>query len=176
MYLYDAIVNDVRKENLKNKLKEPTVNLLHLAEDLCWNKISPNCMYYLSEDPNDGTGLGGAFLKRPPKGKLNLQTLDELVPVLNELYSDLYDIKLVIRHAYKRCTVIDVRYIKWDFEYGSRDEYGEPLPLIDIKVELPPTYKEGKKIDINWQDDTLKLRIKLFWYRMKSWIFDRHQR
>ncbi len=163
------MINYVKIDELKYKLHNATIGLLGLAEKLCWNKISPNCVYYLSEDPNDGSdiALDSRVLKKSPKEKLKLQTLDEIMPVLTDLYPDIYDIKLFIRQAYRHYTVIDVRYIKWDCDYALRNSNGEPLPFIDASIIMPPFYEEGKKTDVNWQYDTLKHRVELFWWRMK---------
>ncbi|OOQ58026.1 hypothetical protein BC343_10200 [Mucilaginibacter pedocola] len=158
--------NYVKREELPEKLHEAKDSLFYLASLTCWNKISGNCLYHLMEDPNNDT-LKSWFLKRSPGEKLPLLSFDELAAALNELYPQLYNIGFYIRHAYKHQTIIDVRYIIWDSKIGSRDSNGEPLPYIDVKIEMPPTYLNGKKIDINWQNDTLKHRIMFLWFRTK---------
>lgn len=163
------MVNYIKRDELRSMLQDATTGLLQLAKELCWNEISPNCIYHLSKAPNDGSESlsGKGILTRSTKEKLKLQTLDELMPVLNTLYPDLYDIKLFIRHAANDHTVIDLRYIIWDSDFGFRNTDGEPLPFINASIMMPPFHKEGTKVDINWKYDTLKHRIELFWWRGK---------
>ena len=96
-------------------------------------------------------------------------TLAELMPALQNLYEDFYDINLEVYKANKEVTIIDILY----YPKSSLDpEYRQTVlhnpPMFHLKVSRPPWLGDKKKkFDINWEHKPWLIRWKLFWARQK---------
>lgn len=92
------------QNNLKNNIQHSLDNLLRLVEIHCWNKISPNIIFILS-DFNEFKGSNSSE-QRIHRNKLNSLkiplTLDAAIQVLNNEYDDLYDVNLYVFKALKK--------------------------------------------------------------------------
>ena len=48
----ELLPNIMKKTELEDKISDATLNLIDMATDICWNKISRNCEYIMSEINN----------------------------------------------------------------------------------------------------------------------------
>src|SRR5207249_4714396 len=99
--------------------------------------------------------------KRQPK------TLDELMPVLLQLYPDVYEFDLYVYKSTPKQTIIEIGYVLADPSMGA-----VPSPHLHAKVSIPvyATFKK-RKFDINWQHNTLLHKWNIFWARLRFKIF-----
>lgn len=96
-------------------------------------------------------------------------TLIELMPRLQSLYDNLYDINLHIYRATKGMTVIDFRYyLKSSLDVDYRPNVLHNPPMLHCKVSFPPWLPDKKeKFDINWEHYEGLNRLRLFWLKLK---------
>ncbi|AZA98325.1 hypothetical protein EG359_01330 [Chryseobacterium joostei] len=88
-------------ENLIKWINRSIDDLLQLSGQYCWNRISLNLVFILSDSNEfDGADL---FKRRESRKMINNSktpiTLDAAIEVLNNEYHDLYDINLYIFKA-----------------------------------------------------------------------------
>lgn len=150
---------------------EATVSLLNMARELSWNDISGNCRYIISEIKEYQVNFfEERKIRIAENNKKNPVPLVDMMPVLMDLYSNLYDINLYVYNAKKELTIIDIRYYQkssLEPDYGKTVQ--EDAPMLHCKVEMPPYYDEKKiKFDINWVHNSLNHRWKMFWWRRKG--------
>jgi hypothetical protein len=158
------------KHTLHKEIEEAVLQLLDMARKLSWNKISDNCRFILTEikDSHENFHVQRVLRKRENDRKVP-KTLEELMPDLQQLYDDFYEINLHIYIATKNMTIIDFRY----FPKSSLDEEYRQLvlpnpPMLHCKVEQPPRLSEKNgKFDINWEHKQWLINWKLFWSRRK---------
>lgn len=96
-------------------------------------------------------------------------TLEELMPGLQQLYDNFYEINLHIYRATKNMTIIDFRYFpKSGLDEDYRLRVLHNLPMLHCKVAQPPWLSDKKeKFDINWEHKQWLINWKLFWSRRK---------
>ncbi|WP_196887960.1 hypothetical protein [Aureivirga sp. CE67] len=139
------------KDNFQYKLKSASNSLIETARKHAWNSISENCLYILSEyNKNDST------LNSKEKKVKNLKktpiSLEEIIPSLEKIYDDLYEIDLIFFKSKSKFTIIEILYIrKSSFEKVYYETIKNNSPMLHCKVQLPPYLKQKeKKFDINW--------------------------
>jgi hypothetical protein len=150
---------------LQNEIEEAVLKLLALAKELTWNNISLNCKFILSEihDTEDNFFRQWQITKKENKNKEPLP-IRELMPILQQLYDNLYDINLHIYKATKKETIVDIRYFpKSSLGEDYRKKVKAKPPMLHSKVAVPPWRNDNKeKFDINWQHKTLLWQWKTF--------------
>jgi hypothetical protein len=141
-------------DTLKNELEEIIPRLFEIAKELTWNTLSNNCKFILSEIKNNEGNFHDQQLKRIIENdRKNPGTLQELMPTLQKLYDNFYDINLHIYKSTKTLTIIDIcYYLKSSLDEDYRPKVINNSPMLHCKVSLPPGHsdKEGK-FDINWE-------------------------
>ncbi|MVO08107.1 hypothetical protein GOQ30_02880 [Flavobacterium sp. TP390] len=171
----------MNKENLENKITDATSRLITMASDFCWNTLSKNCYYILSEiDETIGKIL---FEKNKIRKKVNeVKTpkhLEEITQDLALLYTNLYDINFYIYKATKDKTIIEIKYF---LKTSHTKDFYETIKNNDsmwhCKVAIPPylssigkPIKEKKKFDVNWQLGGIRYEWNLFLYRFKYYLY-----
>ena len=82
-----------------------------MARNSCWNKISNNTSYIISEIVNDERNF---FDKRIERKKANdkkkPKSLEQITTELKDIYENLYDINLYIYKSKKESTIIEIQY------------------------------------------------------------------
>ncbi len=140
--------------------------LLEMARELTWNKIPDNCKFILTEikDSQENFHVQRQLLKKENDKKVPL-TLQELMPALQNLYDNLYDINLHIYRATKNVTIIDVRYYpKSSLDQEYRLKVLGNTPMLHCKVAMPPWLSDKKeKFDINWEHKQWLINWRLIW-------------
>lgn len=158
------------KENLEHQLKEATVTLLEMVKNSCWNKISNNSHYILSE-----ITINVINFKKQKKAqrKLNAQkhpiTLKEASNELKKIYGNLYDINLEVYQSKKNETLIEIRYLlKSSLNTDFLRTIKNNSPMFHSKVGIPPyVTNKTKKYDVNWHLNGVRHQLKLFWHNLK---------
>ncbi|MBP2617726.1 hypothetical protein [Chryseobacterium jejuense] len=142
------------KENLKEKIETCIVNLQRLTKINCWNKISPNYVFIVSDfNEFDGANF---FEQRKARNKVNKSKtpllLDSVIEILDREYSDLYDVTLYIFKANKKETIIEIQYYrKSNLESDYLKIVKDEKPMFHSKISLPSYFLEGRKFDVNWE-------------------------
>lgn len=160
------------EENLEIDIKNGVEQLLKMAKNLCWNKISSNCLFILSEI-EEGGGQNFLEIQRIRNHKNNKKTpkrLNDIVLELSKIYDILYDVNLFIYKAESKRTIIEIRYYP---KYSLDKDYlllvKDNPPMWHSKLTLPPYHEKGKsKFDVNWEQGGFRHFWKLFWWKMKK--------
>lgn len=158
--------------DVEEKLESLTNALLKLADETCWNTISKNLLFILS-DISEVEGEKH-IIKRNHRNKLNKKKIPknfiEAVTELKGFYDSIYDINLYIYKSEKHRTIIDIRYFlksRLDAEF-LKTVIDNP-PMLHCKIAIPPYVKKDnrKKFDINWELEGLRYNWNLFWWKIK---------
>jgi hypothetical protein len=162
-------LKNITEETLEETLKEAVSALLELAENSCWNKISQNTTYIISEILNDGKNH---FEKRITRKKLNEkktpQSLKQAAVELKALYKNLYDINLYIYKSKKNYTIIEIQYYsKLSLNPDFYETVKDNEPLLHCKIGIPPYAHDKGKYDVNWELGGIQYNWNLFFYRLK---------
>lgn len=169
------------KENLETKIADATSRLITIASDFCWNDISKNYFYLLSEI--DET-IGKNYFERNKIRKrvndsISPKSLQEITQDLALLYDNLYDINLYIYKASKDKTIIEIKYfLKTSHTKDFYETIKNNEPMWHCKIANPPywnsiknTAKQEKKFDVNWQLGGIRHEWNLFLYRLKYYLY-----
>ena len=154
---------------LQKDIDEMIPKLLDLARKQASNKIPDSCKFILTEikDGQDNFHIQRRLLKKENDKKVPV-TLQELMPSLDRLYDNLYDINLYIYRVSKHFTTIDIRYYpKSSLEEDYRQKVLLNPPMLHCKVAIPPWLQDKKeKFDINWEHKEWLNRLKILWMRL----------
>ena len=156
---------------LQDEIQEAIPKLFSMARELTWNKISDNYKFILTEikDSDKNFHVQRRLIKKENDRKLPL-TIQELLPTLRRLYSNIYDINLHIYKAKKTLTIIDVRcYPKSSLDTDYRKKVFNDPPMLHLKVTIPPWMTEKQeKFNINWEHNEWAIIWRLFLSRRKA--------
>jgi len=163
-------LKEVTKNNIELNLKEATSALLKMARNSCWNKISDDTCYIISEIKNDSRDFK---IQRIERKKANRKkkpiSLEKATAELKSIYKNLYDINLEIYKSLNDKTIVDIRYypksaLESDFYEAEKNND----PMLHCKVGIPPYAKgKSKKYDVNWELGGIRHEWKSFWNRLR---------
>ena len=139
---------------LQEEIEKAVPMLLKMAKELTTNKISDNCQFILSEIINIDTTSHEERRQRILENNKKIPVaFSEILPVLQQLYENLYDINLFIYKSSKKLTVIDIRYYpKLSLDEGYRQKVFNNPPMLHCKVAIPPwLFDKNEKFNINWE-------------------------
>ena len=161
---------------LQDNIKQAVSRLLEMAREMTHNEISNNYKFIL-------TGIKSSRHNAHVERKLNKiendkkspVRLEEMMPTLQSLYENLYDINLHIYRATKELTVIDIRYYpKSSLDEDYRQKVQNNPPMLHCKIAIPFWLSDKKgKFDINWEHHERTNDLRLFWARFKMNIQSR---
>ncbi len=156
------------KETLKEEIQLLVPRLIEMAKDLCWNKLSENLVYIVSEIPNTTAGFKNeAKIRKKLNDKMIPMSYDQAINQLLPLYDNLYDINLYIYKANKNNTIIDIRYYPKSSLIQEHQQTAENSPpMLHCKVAIPP-YKKNEKFDVNWEHGGLRHKWNKYWGRKR---------
>ena len=155
---------------LQKEIEEAFPKLLDVARELTWNKISDNCKFILTEIKDSRENFHvQRQLRKKENDKQVPMTLTELMPTLQNLYDNLYDINLHIYRANRHLTIIDIRYYpKSSLDQEYRQTVLNNSPMLHCRIAQPPWLTDKKeKFDINWKHKQWLINWKVFWARRK---------
>jgi len=158
-------------DNIESDLKRGVEQLLKMASTLCWNKISNNCFFIISEIKEEGSPylLDKYIIRKQQNDEKIPKSLANIAHDLRNIYQKLYDVNLFIYKAEKRKTIVEIRYypkssLEKDYFLMVKDN----LPMWHSKLTLPPYHQDKKsKFDINWELGGFRHQWKLFWWKKK---------
>lgn len=155
---------------LQKEIEEAVPKLLDIARELTRNKISGNCKFILTKikDSQENFHVQQLLRKRENDKKVPV-LLQALMPTLQSLYDNLYDINLHIYRVTKEVTIIDIRYYpRSALDQAYRQKVLHNPPMLHCKVTTPPwLYGQKEKFDINWEHSEGLNRLRLFWMKLK---------
>lgn len=156
---------ELTRIHFTNPLKEASFSLLDMVRNSCWNNVSNNVLYILSEIKNDELNPKQQLKIRE---KLNNQknpiSLEEVSTQLQQMYDNLYDINLEIYYSKRNLTIIEIRYyLKSSLDTNFLKTVINTPPMLHCKVGIPPyAMFKTKKYDVNWHLGGIKHQWKLF--------------
>ncbi|CAM3880741.1 hypothetical protein MUGA111182_14960 [Mucilaginibacter galii] len=160
----------ITKENLSEQLRDATTTLLEQARQSCWNNISDNCRFILSEttDSSAKNFIELRRLRKTVNDKKNPEPLDSVLPHLMLMYTNLHDLNLYIYRSSKNLTIVEIAYyLKSSLDVEYQQSMVNDSTMLHCKVAVPIYSKWGKpKFDINWEQETFNHRWQMFWYRI----------
>lgn len=162
----------MKNENLKSDIQQAVMDLTLLVEKNCWNKLSKNHFFIISEIPNssneqniDNWSKLEAKMRKENKYKIPI-TLNEAIVKLDKVYENLYDVNLYVYNAKKDKTIIEIRYyLKSHLEKDFFETIKEIPPMIHSKILNPRYRRKSEKFDINWQFGGIKHFLQMFYWK-----------
>ena len=157
-------------KTLQKEIEEAVPKLLEMARELTWKDISDNCKFILTEikDSQENFHVQRLLRKKENDKKVPV-SFSELMPTLQNLYDNLYDINLHVYRANRHLTVVDIRYYpKSSLDQDYRQKVLHNSPMLHCKVAQPPWLTDKReKFDINWEHKQWLINWKLFWAKRK---------
>ncbi|WP_369615390.1 hypothetical protein [Flavobacterium sp. CFS9] len=156
-------------KNIEEQIENLTIRLLEMVNLYCWNDISENLVYILSDISK--VESENFFIQRRNRNKLNKKkrpkSFNEAISDLEEIYDSIYDINLYVYKSEKHQTIIDIRYfLKSDLGSEFDKTIANNPPMLHCKITLPPYRKNDKsKFDINWELGGFRYNWNMFWWK-----------
>ena len=125
-----------------------------MAEKSCWNTISENTSYIISEIKNDQLNFAEKRIERKKiNDKKNPKSLEKIASELKVIYENLYDINLHLYKSKKNESIIEIQYFpKSAHEPDFYETVKNNEPMLHSKIGIPNYRKnETDKFDVNWE-------------------------
>jgi len=162
------------KETFEQDMKDAVSSLLEIARTSCWNIISDNCVYIISEIKDSHENSHQQRITRNKINKKKIpQSFEEMIEQMKSIYSIIYDVNFFVYKSEKHRTIIDVRYYpKTNFDKDYLEEVKDKTPMIYCKIPIPPyisNFNKNKqeKFDVNWELGGIRNQWKMFWWRRR---------
>ncbi len=102
-------MRNIKKENIEQSIKQATSTLLEMARNSCWNTISDNTSYIISEIVSDETNFFDVQIERKKENdKKKPKSRKQITKELKIIYENLYDINLYVYKSNKENTIIEI--------------------------------------------------------------------
>lgn len=157
---------EMEPEKLRLDIKNCTTTLLAMARDHCWNMITDEVVYIISEIKDDEETRQKGMENRRSKDKLESMDFDRMSSQLATIYPKVHDINLYVHRAEQHRTIVDVRYyLKANVGYETKPETPS---MLHAKIALPPYRGDGsQKFDVHWEFGGLRHQWRMFWWRQR---------
>jgi hypothetical protein len=163
----------LEKKNLEQNLRKSTSSLLEMARNSCWNKISENTSFIISEIKNE---VPNESERKIANDKKKPKSLKKISTKLKVFYENIYDINLYIYKSKKESTIIEIQYYpKSSLESEFHETVKDNNPMLHCKLGLPNYRKnDTEKFDVNWKLGGIrhewnnflgKIRFKIYEYK-----------
>ena len=149
----------ITETDLESNLKQSEAKLFEIAKELCFNNLSSNVKYIVTEIKME---IPLYPLNSPKQKVIDTITFEEGVNKIKEIFQEIYDINLYVHQADKSETIIDIRFFKRNNKTSKTKG-----PMLHCKIDLPPYHQDNKKFDINWQFHNLKHKWNMFKLKFK---------
>lgn len=151
-----------------------------MAGNLCWNKISNNTNYIISEIV-DGENFKNKRIERKKSNDKKIpKSLEQISTELKAIYENLYDINLYIYKSNKKNTIIEIQYYpKSSHESDFYETIKDNEPMLHSKVGIPNYRKnESDKIDVNWELGGIRHEWNNFFGQLRYhiWVYKYNKR
>ena len=159
------------EKNIEEEISNLIPKLLEMVNQSCWNNISENLMFILS-NVSEVKGEN-FFVQRNNRNKLNRQkepkSFDEVIASVKEIYAMIYDINLFVYKSEKFRTIIEIRYfLKSELEPDYLKTVISNPSMLHCKIAKPPYIENDKyKFDVNWELGGMRHKWKMFWWNKK---------
>ena len=159
------------EKNIEEEIANLMPKLLEMVNQCCWNNISENLMFILS-NVSEVKGEN-FFVQRSNRNKLNSQkepkSFDEVIASVKEIYDLIYDINLFVYKSENFRTIIEIRYfLKSELEPDYLKTVINNRPMLHCKVSKPPYIENyNYKFDVNWELGGMRHNWKMFWWNRK---------
>lgn len=161
------------QQNLETQINNLTDSLINLVKEHCWNIISPNYSYIISEIVHvtvDYNFYGDLKIRRQRNTLKTPKKLKEICKDLMLLYNNIYDLNLFVYQSKKNETIIEIKYYpKSSLRKDFFKTVEKNLPMLHVKI-IPPIYhksKTGEKFDVNWELGGWRFQWNLFWHQFR---------
>lgn len=153
-------------ETIELEIRNIISSLIKLANNYCWNEISPNYSFILSDIiEREHFSRKDRNVINDKKSPINLKYAIEF---LEKEYSDLYDINFYIFKSKKQQTIIEIQYYrKSSLDKDFFDKVKNSPPMVYAKISMPVYAKNGEKFDVNWESEGVTHKWKTFIYDLK---------
>lgn len=167
----------ITPENLHLKIKDATHELLEMAREFSWNRISSNVRYVTKKVNLETIERKNNFeINRIRKMILSSQerlSLESAILQLNAEFDNIYLIELYVFKATRRETIVEIEILeKSELRAKYENIAVDECPTLHGKVPIPLYIgyknKDKYKFDINWQLETFEYKWKMFWFGMKN--------
>jgi hypothetical protein len=159
------------KQTLETDLKRSLANLFKLVEKFCWNKLSQNCLYIISDFNEFDSPNHNEYCKtrKAVNRKKNPQDLHYAIHELEKEYSDLYDITLYVFRAKRNLTIIEIQYFrKSNLDQDHFATIKDSPPMFHTKISSPIYARDHDiKFDVNWESMNIRHNLNLLIHRWK---------
>lgn len=157
------------EKNIEVEIENQTIKLLDLVNIKCWNDISKNLMFILSNISEvQGENF---FIQRINRNNLNKKKIpksfNEIIISLKEIYNLIYDINLYVYKSEKHRTIIEIRYfLKSELSADYLKTIVNNPPMLHCKIAIPPYLNNKKsKFDVNWELGGIRYNWNMFWWK-----------
>lgn len=168
-------IDKITKKNLNRQIEEATDNLLEMAKEHSWNKISGNVKFVIKKVKTDITEGSNLFETNRIRKKILEQkerlNLEFAIKQLKSEFKNLYLIELYVFKANKKDTIVEIEILeKSELGVDQQKIVKNNSPMLHCKVAIPPYIglENKDKFDINWQLETIEYKWKMFWWRRKT--------
>lgn len=149
----------------QTEIEDAVSRLIDMARERTYTTIPDNYKFILTEISDSDKNLHAqSWVRKRANDKKIPVALSELMPSLQSLYHNLYDINLHIYRTTKNLTTIDFRYYtKSSLDPDYREKVLGNPPMLHCKIACPPWLGDKKgKFDINWEHYEGLNRLRLF--------------
>jgi hypothetical protein len=156
------------ENNIEEEIENLTTKLLDLVNLSCWNDISGNLMFILSNISE--VGEENFFIQRSNRNKLNKKKIpksfNEVMIRVKEIYDLIYDINLYVYKSEKHRTIIEIRYfLKSELPSDYQKTIVNNSPMLHCKIAIPPYNNKKNKFDVNWELGGIRYNWNMFWWK-----------
>lgn len=156
----------MNRATIELEIRNTISSLIKLANNYCWNEISPNYSFILSDIiERENFSKKYRNVINDKKSPINLKCAIEF---LEKEYSDLYDINFYIFKAKKQQTIIEIQYYrKSSLDKDFSEKVKNNPPMVHAKISMPVYAKNEEKFDVNWESEGVVHKWKTFIYDLK---------
>lgn len=166
------------ENSIEQKIQNLTTSLLEIVNIYCWNTISKNVVFILSNISETEKKGENAFGRRHDRNILNKKktpkNFSEAIAELKEIYHSIYDINLYVYKAEKHRTILDIQYfLKTELDPDILSVVTNNPAMLHCKITNPPYLKENSKFDVNWELGGIRHNWNMFWWKREFKKFSR---
>lgn len=154
--------------SLQQEIQQLIPLLLEMAGERTYNTIHPHCQFIMRNTKVDAEV--NIHQRRKMIIKENrLKTpvpLDKIIPDLEAMQDDLYDVRLQVYRSNASSTIIEIGYfLRSSLEESYRRSVEGTPTMFHCAIELPPwLHDTNDRFDINWPFHHFRNSWKLFLY------------
>jgi len=140
-------------QNLQRQIEEAVPLLVATATKMTWNVFPGEYKFILTQIINTEENFNEQRRSRiMANDRKPTLLLAEIMPQLEKLYHDIYDINLYIYKATVTETIFEIQYyLKSSLDQDFRAIVLNQSPMFHFKISVPHDQSGKEKFDINWE-------------------------